>query len=562
VNGDVATTDPSRAATDSSPLIADASTGRATAFRGLVTASWDRIERFLVDAGDWLNPILVKETRQALKSYQFTATFVLVLVACWVVTIGGVAVIGPRIFYSADGGTLLWWYYAVLAFPLMVVVPYGAFRSLASEREDNTYELLSITTLKPRQIISGKLASSVVQMAVYFSAITPCIAFTYLLRGVDVPTIAVLLAYTFIASLGLSMIGILFATIGQQRFTQVFVSVALVAFLLCTFYVSLFDVATIIILYNWVDDDFWIGAAALATLYITTFSLAFLAATAMVTFASENRSTPVRIGMLVQQAAFVGWMGYAWIQDDFQLQTIAVLGMFAAFYWYVMGALLSAERPGMSQRVKRRLPTSLLGRALFTWLIPGPASGYMFVVANAMSIVVIAFCGMIFASLAGKLPGVGPTAEDLLYLLIIGWSYLVAYLGLGILVVAAVRRVAVVTMLASVLIHFLVVLAGGGIPTAVQLMSVEMRFAEYSRLQITNPIWTLKHLATGGVPLDGGLLIMVVPTFAACMLLLNMRSVVRELQEVRIAPPPRVLEDEAELHPPPASLPINPWDEA
>ena len=39
---------------------------------------WEPIERRLVHAGDWLNPILVKETRQALKSFQFTTTFVLV----------------------------------------------------------------------------------------------------------------------------------------------------------------------------------------------------------------------------------------------------------------------------------------------------------------------------------------------------------------------------------------------------------------------------------------------------------------------------------------------------
>src|SRR5262245_54050582 len=149
-------------------------------------ALWDRIENVLVRLGDYLNPILVKETRQALKSFQFTLTFVLVLVACWVVTIGGVALIGPGIFYSATGGTMLLAYYFILAFPLTVVVPYAAFRSLAAEREDNTYDLLSITTLKPRQIISGKLGSSIVQMGVYFSAITPCLAFTYLLRGVDV----------------------------------------------------------------------------------------------------------------------------------------------------------------------------------------------------------------------------------------------------------------------------------------------------------------------------------------------------------------------------------------
>ena len=37
-------------------------------------------------------------------------------------------------------------YYCILAFPLLVIVPFSAFRSLAAEREDGTYELLSITT--------------------------------------------------------------------------------------------------------------------------------------------------------------------------------------------------------------------------------------------------------------------------------------------------------------------------------------------------------------------------------------------------------------------------------
>ena len=131
--------------------------------------------------GDWFNPILVKETRQALKSLQFTITFVLVLVACWVVTIGGVAVIGPSIFYAAAGGTMLT---VVLRDPGVSAgrssCRIAAFRSLAAEREDNTYDLLSITTLKPRQIISGKLGSSIVQMVVYLLR-------DYALPGVHLP---------------------------------------------------------------------------------------------------------------------------------------------------------------------------------------------------------------------------------------------------------------------------------------------------------------------------------------------------------------------------------------
>ena len=44
--------------------------------------SWlDRIDEWATRAGDAINPILVKETRQALKSRQFVATFGLLLFA-------------------------------------------------------------------------------------------------------------------------------------------------------------------------------------------------------------------------------------------------------------------------------------------------------------------------------------------------------------------------------------------------------------------------------------------------------------------------------------------------
>ena len=203
-------------------------------------AAWAPIERVLTRLGDFLNPILVKETRQALKSSQFTFTFVLVLVACWLVTIGGVAYIGPGIYYSAAGGSLFICYFGILAVALGIVVPYAAFRSLAAEREDNTYDLLTITTLKPWQIISGKLGSSVVQMAVYYSAIAPCLAFTYLLRGIDVPTIVMLLLYAFLGSLGLSMVGLLLATLTKQRVGQIFLSVAFIAGLIWFLFMSMF----------------------------------------------------------------------------------------------------------------------------------------------------------------------------------------------------------------------------------------------------------------------------------------------------------------------------------
>ena len=107
-----------------------------------------RFEQWLERAGEYLNPILIKESRQALKSRQFTITFALVLGASWCWSFLGIALIGPQVYYGAHGPDLLLGYAVILLFAPVIVVPYIVFRSLAGELEDHSYELLSITSLK------------------------------------------------------------------------------------------------------------------------------------------------------------------------------------------------------------------------------------------------------------------------------------------------------------------------------------------------------------------------------------------------------------------------------
>ncbi len=552
-----------------SPLEADASPASSRAAHaarcpGRIPSLWQSWDNRLIWLSDWFNPILVKETRQALRSWQFTVTFVLLLVACWVVTIGGVAMIGPSIYYAAGGGELLRAYYAILSLPLLVVVPFAAFRSLSAEREDNTFDLVSITTLGPRQIISGKLASAVVQMIVYFSAITPCLAFTYLLRGVDAPTIALLLMYTFFASLALSMLGLLLAAISKMRYNQLILSVGFVALLLGAF-TSAQDLATEMIRFGylfWGDHQFWVIHVLAATFYVSTFALAFLATAAIITFPTENRSTPLRIVMLVQQASLVGWVSYAWIAGGFRQNAYyaVLLALLAGGYWFAMGAMLNGEQPQMSRRAMRSLPQSLIGRAFFTWLNPGPSSGYMFSVANLTSILMLCLAPLLVVAQSSSPIGGWFSVAPTIYFLVIGWSYLVAYLGLGCLVVALLRKLSPVSMFASVLLHLLLVLAGSGIPTSIQWMSLELQNEAYSYLQATNPFWTLIYILNFDPAPEAQVLAFIVPSAAICILLLNLPSLVREVQQVRLALPVRVAEDEAALHPSPESLPQNPWD--
>jgi hypothetical protein len=99
------------------------------------------------------------------------------------------------------------------------------------------------------------------------------------------------------------------------------------------------------------------------------------------------------------------------------------------------------------------------------------------------------------------------------------------------------------------------------IPLAIQFNSVRWRGFGYSWLQATNPFWTLAELIDRGAPPpETSLLLFTVPLAAVLVFLLNLRSVAAEIQQVRVSPPPRVTEDDAELAPPREPLKTSPWD--
>ena len=525
---------------------------------------WAWVERRLLGAVDWLNPILVKEARQALKSRQFVITFLIVLVACWIVSFAGVAIIGPQIRYAAAGGAMLIAYYAVLAFPLAVIVPFSAFRSLAVEQEDNTYDLLSITTLSSRQIVAGKLWSAIVQMLVYCCAVSPCLAFTFLLRGVDAAAVLLLLALTILGSIGLSMIALVIGTISRVRHTQVIISVALVLGLALAFSGAIgmaitFQSESHLFLR---DAEFWVGLALVLTLYITTFGLLHSAAAAQIAFPSENRSSPLRWWMLAQQACFVGWVSFPLILFRTERNAVAeiVAGaiLMATAYWFVMGALMTGEWPHLSRRVQRSLPQSKLGRMFLTWFNPGPGAGYMFAIANLGLLTTV---GLILALTLGKPSNLG-RVRDVTYLLIFAWCYVTIFLGLGRLIINAVRRFTFVPMAGAFLLQLILVLLGVGIPLLLQMTSNSFGSSRnYALVHVVDPLQTLRILADDGasaVRADVSVLILI--SAASVVLLLNLRSVVVELRRQRLTTPERLVEEEAMLHPAPAPKPANPWE--
>ena len=523
---------------------------------------WLQLESLLDRLGDRLNPILVKEARQAMKSRQFVITFSLLLIFGWLWTVLFISFGVPAIFYAPVGPGVLAGYYLVLSVPLLIVVPYAAFRSLAGEREDGTFELLSITTLSARQIVMGKLGSAVLQMMVYYSALAPCIAFTYLLRGIDIITIGLLLAYSFMASVLLSVFGLAMATVTKARHWQVLLSVVFVMALLAfTFVWNMCFMGLLIGGESLPLDspEFWTFNVCLLSFYLPAAVLLLQIAAGQITFASENRSTPIRRILLIPQMLFVGWAIYFWLEHN-EEEVLFVFAAFSGVYWMIAGAFLTGETAQLSPRAKRQLPQSLLGRVLFTWFNPGSGTGYVFATLNLLGLMAMLWLLVLAAWLSGHAQL--PDMPEWLCFTVAIVGYVAAFLGVVRLAIVALRRLTPVGMLATFLCQTILAAAGILFPLLVQAVVSwgEYSTFDYSLLQITNWGWTLIEIVenkSGATAMEIGV---IVGSFGLVIFLINLLVAAREVEHVRTALPQRVVEDDAALHPS-ARRKRNPWDD-
>lgn len=501
--------------------------------------------------GERVNPILVKEARQALKSRQFVITFTLTLLFACGWSFLGVSLFTPSIYYAPRGVEMLTGYFFILAFPLLLIVPYAAFRSLASEIEDATFELLIVSTLHPKQIVAGKLASSALQMLVYFSVLSPCIAFTYLLRGVDILTIVFLLSSLFYLSLLLSVMSLFTATITHSRAWQIVLSIILTLVLVGALVGSCWLVHLFIYEGPGIPSyslGFWAAASGIM-LFVGNYGLLFFeGAVARIMFKSENRSTRMRRVMLVQHFFLMFVLALFWILKAPSIY-LAIVVALACLHWWLLGSMLTAEDSRLSQRALRSLPQSLLGRSFFTWLNPGGTTGYVFASGSMIAFSIYAVAIVMLGRTIGGGPFRSPDAEEFIWFSIFCACYVAVFLGIGRLVIQLLEKISYVGPFTGLLVHSMIVLGMTLISLTAQYSWTPYRDSEYTWMQILNPAWTL--FASLDTDIAGRypeqLLRVVLPSLALLFLIWNLWLSVYDIRNERIEAPERVQEDDAVL---------------
>ncbi len=460
-------------------------------------------------ASDWFNAILIKEARQALKSRQFVATFMLLLAVAWVVSVFLLLNSGTALEYGAMGDVFFYCFYAVLAFAAFVIVPFVAFRSLLSERDFSTYDLLSITVLKPRQIVWGKLLSAGLQLFLIYSAITPFIAFASLLQGFNTANSAVLLLGTLFYSLILSMWALMLATFAKNRATQALITVGLFFGLLFAYFSTIGQILAIARFgaLSFSDPYFWWSVAFAVVAGASYFALFQQIAESQLTFESDNRSTGIRVVCAGQ--FWLLWIAFAVFYQVSGLMPTAglvrVVAVLSVVHWMLAGLVFSTESDALSRRVRRSIPKSWLLRIPLAPFLPGGARGYLLALFHllALWLIVVFLFGM-----NGLRPGSMTSGEYFLALFEIqspAWTptlrattavcyYAAIYLGIA----AAIGRwgVAVSSDVRPVHVRIFAVLIGAcGAIFPLLLRATEMvKGFDFVIYDITNPVPTVSYL--------------------------------------------------------------------
>ncbi len=343
-------------------------------------------EGLLARLDDRINPIVVKEMRQAVNG-KFVAWTLVLLLVFQLVALGLFVISGGDFSTRTTGGRDAFLILqAIMLGACLLFVPAYAGGRLAFERSDANVDLLFITTIKPVAIVGGKVFCALAITTLIFSACMPFMVFTYWLRGIDLPSIFVMMAICFIEVAVAINMATLIACLPSGRVIKILLSIVLLfAFMVC-FSITVgmsYQLASSGIgskLHKW---QFWEPALTVLLISGVVIGLLFSASTALLTPISANRALPVRVFITATWIAG-GAISAVVCYADHSRVPLEVWGLLSAIVFAAALFVAVSEREALGSRVALAIPRNPFRRLLAFFFFSGAASGVTWAVASSM----------------------------------------------------------------------------------------------------------------------------------------------------------------------------------
>ncbi len=333
-------------------------------------ASWRHLD-------DRVNPIVIKELRQAVNGRFLAAVLILFLLVS-LITMSLILMIGEA--DAMEGGrAALMALQAILVVTCLVFLPAYAGVRFAAEHTDSDPDLMFITTIRPRSIIWGKALATGLLAVLIYSACMPFMTLTWLMRGVDLPTILRVIALGFGLTIVVIHAAIFAASLTTNRGFRVLLGLGLVGLIFTSIWTAIGWTIALLEFGGLADRGQMWWAVGLA-LFVTVSMIAMLQACsiAMISPPSSNRALGVRLtatGIVVASGTVACTL--AFVRKDNDL----VWGW--ALYFAVLAGLAMAiavcERDKLGMRVRRAIPRRPIARFVAFFFYSGAAGGLAWV---------------------------------------------------------------------------------------------------------------------------------------------------------------------------------------
>jgi hypothetical protein len=334
-----------------------------------------------------MNPVVIKELRQAVRSWAVTGMLLLFLIVLFVATM--IFLIQGSFETSSDmqiGGEVFLAFMAILSGASILFIPLYTGVRMAAERQENNNDLLYISTLSPLRIIWGKFICGAYITLLFFSACMPFMAFTNLLRGVDLPTVFFLLAYLFVVVCAVNQLAIFVACLPITRPFKVLLGLG-------EFVISFWIIGGVVLSSSemvrsgigsmMADSSFWITTASIAGIIVMVTGLFFVLSVALISPPSANRALLPRI-YVTMMWLISGLLAVEWVLRASRPDAIYIWMLLATFLLIATLVATVGNNDQLSRRVRRRIPKFLPLRAVAFLFFNGAAGGLVWVAALAI----------------------------------------------------------------------------------------------------------------------------------------------------------------------------------
>jgi hypothetical protein len=397
---------------------------------------------------DRLNPVLLKELRQMVRSRSLVVSLLFFLGALMAMSAGMLALASSSAAKNAVpddlpvGMICFVCVYGLLGFITTLVIPFSVLNRIAREREPGRADLQYSTPLPPRAFVDGKALCGAVTGAFFVLAALPFMLLAYLLRGVGLGMIAGAAVSSVLGAAILSYVAILFGATKWSPLAKRVVFFLALYFGAGNFASGIFALFAVSAFSTAAASGTVAAPSSLGMFFSTPNALSLVALVCVVCFAitwyvrafaislltpvNFNRARPVRQAETVIWFASLIVLVFAVNLPDGGNVLLFWTGFWTLFFG--VRFLMSVSTPrGYSRRVRSEIAVAGLRRALQYPVFDGGENGVVFHLLMGSATLAAAVALRPFASLSTTSTGAVRSVSqmgEILGVIAVFWFYL------------------------------------------------------------------------------------------------------------------------------------------